>query len=117
MYGTIMRAKVKQDRLRDLYALGKEWDAFHRKRAVGYITSELLWEDQEAGRLCMVVHFTNKEQYVKNADSPEQHQFYLKMRDCFEADPEWIDGYFDKWDSFYAHPPAFVADPEEKPKA
>ena len=118
MYGTIMRAKIKKDCLRQFYALGKEWDAFHRKRAVGYITSELLWEDREAGRLCMVVHFTNKEQYLKNAGSPEQHQFYLRMRECFDDEPQWIDGYIDRWDSFYAHPPAFVTeDPEAKKPA
>ncbi len=117
MYGTIARFKVKRDRIRDLYALGKEWDASHRTRAVGYISSELLWEDRETGRVCMVVHFTNKEQYQKNASSPEQHQFYLRLRDCMEADPEWIDGYLDRWDSLYSHPPAFLGGEEPKEKA
>lgn len=116
MYGTIGRFKVRKDKIRELYALGKEWDAFHRKRAVGYISSELLWEDREAGRVCMVVHFTNKELYFKNAGSPEQHQFYLRMRECMEEDPEWIDGYIDRWDSLYTHPPTFLtgSEPEEK---
>ena len=105
MYGTIMRAKVKKECLRDLYALGKEWDQYHRKRAVGYISSEILWEDQEEGRVSMIVHFTNKEQYFKNAGSPEQQEFYLRFRNCFEEDPQWIDGQFDRWDSPYARPP------------
>jgi hypothetical protein len=116
MYGTIMRSKVKKECVRDLYALGKEWDASHRKRAVGYISSEILWEDQEEGRICMIVHFTNKEQYFKNAASPEQHEFYLRIRDCLETEPVWIDGYFDRWDTFYSRPPAFLAgaEPEKK---
>lgn len=117
MYGTIARFKVRKDKIRELYALGKEWDTFHRKRAVGYISSELLWEDKEAGRVCMFVHFTNREQYFKNAGSPEQHEFYLRFRDCMEADPEWIDGYIDRWDSFYSRPPTFLVEgqePEEK---
>ena len=40
------------------------------------------------------------------------------MRDCFDDEPQWIDGYIDRWDSFYAHPPAFVTeDPEAKKPA
>jgi quinol monooxygenase YgiN len=120
MYGTIARFKVKPDRVRDFYALGKEWDEFHRKRAVGYISTELLWEDKEAGRLCMVVHFTSKEQYFKNAASPEQHEFYLRFRQCMDAEPEWIDGYIDRWDSLYSHPPTFLVEgqaPRESPSA
>ena len=105
MYGTIMRAQLKKECIRDFYALGKEWDAYHRTRALGYINSELLWEDKEERRISMIVHFTNREQYFKNAGSPEQHQFYLRMRACMEDDPVWIDGHYDKWDSPYSHPP------------
>lgn len=118
MYGTIARFKVKRDKVRAFYALGKEWDEFHRKRAVGYISTELLWEDKEAGCVCMLVHFSNKEQYVKNAASPEQHEFYLRFRACMDVDPEWIDGYIDRWDSFYSHPPTFLVEgeaPKEHP--
>ncbi len=117
MYGTIMRGKLKKECVRDFYALGKEWDTYHRKRALGYIDSQLLWEDQEEGRICMVVHFSNKEQYFKNAKSPEQHEFYLRMRACLEDDPMWIDGHFDKWDSPYSRPPTIEYGPGEKSKA
>ncbi len=105
MYGTIMRGKLKRECVRDFFALGKEWDTFHRKRAVGYITSELLYEDAEEGRISLIVHFTNKEQYLKNANSIEQHEFYLRFRACLEEDPVWIDGEFQKWDAHYARPP------------
>ncbi|OLE75673.1 MAG: hypothetical protein E6I40_04745 [Chloroflexi bacterium] len=107
MYGTIMRAKMKKECLRDFFALGKEWDGHERKRAVGYINSEMLWEDKEEGRFCMVVHFTSKDAYFKNAGSPEQDAFYKRMRACLEGDPEWIDGTYEQWDSTYAHPPAW----------
>ena len=29
---------------------------------------------------------------MANADNPAQHQWYLKLRDLLEADPEWTDG-------------------------
>ncbi|HEV8229174.1 MAG TPA: hypothetical protein VGQ86_04375 [Candidatus Limnocylindria bacterium] len=105
MYGTIARMKVKKDCLREFFALGKEWDDHERKRAVGYINSEILWEDKEEGRACLVVHFTSKDAYVRNADSPEQDAFYQRMRACLDADPEWIDGTYAAWDSAYARPP------------
>ncbi len=105
MYGTIARLKVRKDRLREFLALGKEWDDRERKRAFGYVGAEILWEDSEAGRASLVVHFTSRESYVANANSPEQDAFYQKLRSCLEADPEWIDGTFGRWDSAYAHPP------------
>lgn len=105
MYGTIQRGRVKKDRIRELMALGKEWDDRERKRAIGYINSELLWCDEGGGRFCMIVHFTSKEAYRKNADSPEMDAFYRRLRACLEEDPEWIDGTFTQWDSPYAQVP------------
>ena len=107
MYGTIARGKVRNDRIREFMALGKEWDVRERKRAVGYINSELLWCNEGQGRFCLIVHFTNREAYVKNAASPEQDAFYHKLRACLEADFEWTDGTFAQWDSPYAQPPSF----------
>ena len=106
MYGTISRGKVKRDRIPELLALGREWDASGRKRAVGYINSELLWCDEGDGRYCLIVHFTSREAYRKNADSPEMDAFYRKVRACLEADPEWTDGTYAGWDSPYARPPS-----------
>ncbi len=105
MYGTIQRGRVKKDRIRELMALGKEWDDRGRKSAVGYINSEMLWCDEGGGRFCMIIHFTSKEAYRKNADSPEMDAFYRRLRACLEEDPEWTDGTFTQWDSPYAQVP------------
>jgi quinol monooxygenase YgiN len=110
MYGTIARFKIRRDQIREFLALGKEWDDRERKRAIGYVGAEILWEDKEDGRACLVVHFTSHESYMKNANSPEQDTFYKRLRACLEADPEWIDGTFGRWDSAYAHPPAWAFD-------
>ena len=113
MYGMIMRAKLKRECVRDFYALGKEWEQFHRKRAVGYISSELLWEDREAGKAVHVRALHQSRAVRDERGLAEQNEFYLRMRACFEAD---LDGYIDRWDSFHSHPPAFATgEPEEKP--
>ena len=106
MYGTIQRGKVKKESVRELMALGKEWDGLWRKRTVGYISSELLWCDDGGGRFCMIVHFTSREAYRKNSESPEMDAFYRRIRACLEADPEWTDGTFSQWDDPYAQVPA-----------
>jgi antibiotic biosynthesis monooxygenase (ABM) superfamily enzyme len=111
MYGTIARLKIRPDRLREFFALGKEWDDRERTRALGYVGSEIMWEDREAGRACLIVHFTSRESYMKNASSPEQDAFYQRMRTCLDSDPEWIDGTFGRWDSAYARPPVWPGDP------
>jgi hypothetical protein len=54
------------------------------------------------------VHFTSKESYLANANSPEQDAFYRRLRACLEADPEWIDGSFGRWDDAHAHPPEWA---------
>lgn len=110
MYGTIARLKVRKDKLRDFFALGKEWDDRERKRALGYVGSEILWEDREEGRASLIVRFTTRDAYRRNADSPEQDAFYQRMRACLEEDPEWIDGEYGRWDSPYARPPAWGTD-------
>ena len=108
MYGTIMRGKLRKDRAADLFALGKEWDARERKRAVGYLNSEILWLDEGEGWYCLIVRFVSREAYRKNAESPEMDIFYQKVRACLEDDPVWTDGTFAQWDSPYAQPLSFA---------
>jgi len=40
----------------------------------------------------LVVLFDSKENYVANANSPEQDKEYRKLRDLLAADPHWHDG-------------------------
>jgi antibiotic biosynthesis monooxygenase (ABM) superfamily enzyme len=107
MYGTIMRARLKKDHVRDFLALGKEWDARERRRAVGFSGSQILWE-KEPGRFALLVRFVDEESYRKNAASPEQDAFYRRMRECLEEDPEWIDGDWASWDAYDARPPRWA---------
>jgi len=69
MYGTIARLKVRKDKVREFFALGKEWADREQKRAFGYLGGEILWEDEEEGRACLVVRFSSRESYIQNANS------------------------------------------------
>lgn len=109
MYGTIARVKVRKDKIREFFALGKEWADREQKRAFGYLGGELLWEDKEEGRACLIVHFSSRESYLQNANSTEQDAFYQRLRACLESDPEWIDGEYGRWDDAHARPPKWAA--------
>ncbi len=40
----------------------------------------------------VAVVFESREAYRANAESSEQHQRYLEMRELLAEDPEWFDG-------------------------
>jgi quinol monooxygenase YgiN len=48
--------------------------------------------DNRSGELLGVAIFEDRASYTANADNPEQHAWFTKMRDLLEADPEWEDG-------------------------
>ena len=110
MYGTIARVKVRKDKIREFFALGKEWADREQKRAFGYLGGEILWEEKEEGRACLVVHFSSRESYLQNANSPEQDAFYRRLRACLEEDPMWIDGEYGRWVDAHARPPKWAVD-------
>jgi len=108
VYGTIARVKVKRDSVATLVALGKEWDELERMRAKGYIGWEILWQDAGEGRACFITRFATKDDYWKNARSPEQDAFFQTFRACLEEDPEWLDGTFNQWDTPFGMMPAWT---------
>ncbi len=89
MYGTVARMKVKRENLDALRA----WASEARTRQVpGFVSAHVLLPDAWDDEVIVAVLFEDKDSYDTNADSPEQHESYLKMRALLEADPEWTDG-------------------------
>jgi antibiotic biosynthesis monooxygenase (ABM) superfamily enzyme len=89
MYGTVARMKVKRENLDALRAWAREAEA---RGVPGYVNAHVLLPDDWNDEVIVAVMFEDKDSYVKNADSPEQHESYLQMRALLEADPEWTDG-------------------------
>lgn len=89
MYGTIARLRIKPGMLDEFMKLGG------REQPDVYpdITFQHLYRsDSDPNEYWLVVGFTSREAYVRNAQSPEQHERYLHMRSLLDADPEWHDG-------------------------
>ena len=89
MYGTVARMKVKRENLDGLRAYAEEAAG---RDIPGFRESYVLIPDQWNDEVLLAVMFDDKDSYMKNADSPAQHQDYLKVRSLLEDDPEWTDG-------------------------
>lgn len=87
MYGTIARMRVKLGM--DLHEL--EGD-FANRNVPGHIATYIYRMDDDPQVAMIVTMFESKEAYFANANSPEQHQDYLKMVSMLEGEPEWHDG-------------------------
>jgi antibiotic biosynthesis monooxygenase (ABM) superfamily enzyme len=89
MYGTIARMRLKpgaEERMRQLA------EEYNRQNVPGYRGEIVYRLDGGSGEYLMAVLFDSKDDYVANANSPEQHQRYLEYRELLEAEPEWNDG-------------------------
>jgi predicted ester cyclase/quinol monooxygenase YgiN len=87
MYGTIAKIKTHPNKVDELQALVNSMAA-----APGELVRYVYQMDANPGELWLMAVFVNRDAYWKNADSPEQHQRYLKMRALLNGEPEWHDG-------------------------
>ena len=54
--------------------------------------SYIIQNINKEGEFWGVTVFDSEENFRRNANDPAQHEWYLKMREYLEADPEWNDG-------------------------
>ncbi len=89
MYGTVAKFSLKPGKEAELTELMREYEGLN---IPGAIASYLYKMDADPNEYYMVGIFEDKDQYMLNADSPEQDARYQKFRDLLEDDPEWNDG-------------------------
>jgi len=58
----------------------------------GHLMSCVLRSDADPNEYWLVALFTDRESYIRNADSPEQDEEYQMLRSVLESDPIWHDG-------------------------
>ena len=89
MWGTIAKMKVRPGAEQFLFT--QLHSMRNAERMPGWLFSHVFRSDVDPHEFWLVAMFTDKEAYQRNAESPGQHQVYLLMRSCLEADPEWHD--------------------------
>jgi len=90
MYGTIARFHIKPN-VKDEFI--KTMDSFGGDMIAGWVADYYFQMDTDPDEFYLVAIFKDKEAYMANADSPEQHERYLKFRSFLTNDPEWHDGF------------------------
>ncbi len=91
MYGTVARLQVKpgmEQELREQVRAEAE-----KAEMPGYIHQFLYRLDAGPNIYYLVVIVRDQESYMANANSPEQHERYLKLLTVLDAEPEWHDGH------------------------
>jgi quinol monooxygenase YgiN len=89
MYGTVAKMRLKagmEQKMREL--AGRE----DFTKIPGLVSTTVYRLDNEPNTLIMAVVFTDKESYVKNAESPEQNARYEEFAALLDGPPEWNDG-------------------------
>lgn len=85
-FGSVFKMKPKagkKDELLKMFSEGAE------RNVDGFVMGHAVDAGDEVWGIAV---FRDEASYRKNADSPTQHEEYLKLRDLLEADPEWHDG-------------------------
>lgn len=89
MYGTIAHFRIKPG-TRDEFI--KTMDSFDDVAIPGWVADYYFQMNRDSDEFYLVAVFKDRETYTANADSPEQHERYLKFRSFLMDDPEWNDG-------------------------
>ena len=90
MYGTIAHFRIKPG-VKDEFK--KAMDSFGGAFIPGWVADYYFQMDNDSNEFYLVALFKDKETYMANADSTEQHERYLVFRSFLESDPEWHDGF------------------------
>jgi len=94
MFGTIFRMRPKAGQEQAIISLFEEWERERRPKVKGAEGGYLVKPEKSPGELIGVAVFSDRESFLANANDPEQHQWFLKLRELLEADPAWEDGEF-----------------------
>ena len=95
MFGTVARLRVKAGAepllMAQAAALHPD-NAPGSTRMRGWVSTTVYRASRDPRELLLAVVFTDEASYRANAALESQHQWYIRLRGCLEADPEWIDG-------------------------
>lgn len=92
MFGTVAIIKPKAGQEQKFVDALDQWWNQRAPEVRGAISSTLHRNESNPGELILSVVFASKEDYVANAENPEQDKWYQEIRTLLDADPRWMDG-------------------------
>jgi quinol monooxygenase YgiN len=90
MWGTVARMRVKPGHEQALLDVSAEEIATNRPS--GFVSTLVYRSAGDPQEYWMAVAFESEEAYRSNAASPEQDDWYRRLLEHMEGEPEWHDG-------------------------
>ena len=91
MFGSIMRARIKDGKRDEYIALLNELVPSADDYGHGLHSVELAWEEADPQRVVAIIHFRDKESYIANANRADTNEQFKRQAALFDGEPEWID--------------------------
>ncbi len=79
----------KRQAVIDVFA---KWEREQKPKAKGFVRSIMVASNSEPDEIMGAVRWDTTENYVANANRPEQDAWYREFRANLAADPVWFDG-------------------------
>ena len=92
MYGTIGKMKIKPGEEENVRLILSQWENEEKGTIDGVVCTYFMVPDNSPGEMIGVAVFRDKDAYLANGNSPEQHERFMKLRVLLSDDPEWTDG-------------------------
>ena len=89
MYGTIAHFRLRPGVREEFIQV---MDSFGDDIIPGWKADYYFQMDRDSNEFFLVAIFQDQETYAANADSPQQHERYLRFRSFLIDDPQWSDG-------------------------
>ena len=89
VYGTVAKLKLKPGSADQFKQLMSQYKGLE---IPGFVTDIVYRSDDDPNEYFVSVVFNSREDYVANAESPEQHERFTAMSQLLAAEPEWHDG-------------------------
>ncbi len=92
MFGTIFTMRPKPGKEGQVLEEFDRWTAERGPKVKGAVASIVYRSVSDPGELMGAVVFDSKENYVANANDPEQDKWYRRIVDLLQGEPRWMDG-------------------------
>ena len=89
---TLFQFKALPGRRQAVIDQFEKWDREQKAKATGFVRSILVASNNDPDELMGAVRWDTTENYVANAQRPEQDTWYRELQANLAADPVWFDG-------------------------
>ncbi len=90
MFAQLIRFTLKPDAWQEFLEFDRQWEAEQAPIAPGFKGSYVLREQDAPNRCLLVVLFESRELAQQNSDRPETNQWYRRLLELIEGEPEFI---------------------------